>query len=61
MTINTSPVLIEAEERQSRILDANYDKVDPDEFVQGLLNLSITEQNELSTVLKNIQFFLVVD
>jgi hypothetical protein len=30
MTIDASPVLLEAEERQSRILDANYDKIDPD-------------------------------
>jgi hypothetical protein len=33
MTIGISPVLSEAEERQSRILDANYDKIDPDEIV----------------------------
>jgi hypothetical protein len=33
MTVGTSPVLSEAEERQSQILDANYDKIDPDEFV----------------------------
>jgi hypothetical protein len=52
MTIGTSPVLLEAEERQSRILDANYDKIDPDEFVQGLMNLSTKEQRELSKVLK---------
>jgi transposase InsO family protein len=52
MTVDTSTVLKEAEERQSRILDANYDIVDPDEFVRGLSNLSKIEQNELSTVLK---------
>jgi hypothetical protein len=52
MTVNMSPVLVEAEERQSRILDANYDKVDPDEFVRGLSNFYSVEQNELSTVLK---------
>jgi hypothetical protein len=52
LTMNTSEVLLEAEERQSRIPDANYEKVDPDEFVRGLTNLSAKEQNELSTVLK---------
>jgi hypothetical protein len=52
MTLGISPVLSEAEERQSRILDANYDKIDPDEFVRGLINLSTKEQGELSTVLK---------
>jgi hypothetical protein len=31
--LETSAVLSEAEERQSRILDANYDKIDPDEYV----------------------------
>jgi hypothetical protein len=33
LTLENSPVLLEAEERQSRILDANYDKIDPDEYV----------------------------
>jgi hypothetical protein len=36
MTTDASPVLLEAKERQSRILDANYDKIDPDIYVQGL-------------------------
>jgi hypothetical protein len=54
MTVGTSPVLLEAEECQSRILDANYEKIDLDEFVQGLTNLSIKEQ-ELSKVLKKYQ------
>jgi hypothetical protein len=36
LTIDTSKVLLEAKERQSRILDANYEKIDPDEFDQGL-------------------------
>jgi hypothetical protein len=52
MTVGTSPVLLEVEERQSRILDANYDKIDPDECVRGLMNLSTKEQRELSKVLK---------
>jgi hypothetical protein len=52
LTLENSPVLLEAEERQSRILDANYDKIDPDEYVQGLTNLSIKEQKELYVVLK---------
>jgi hypothetical protein len=52
LTLENSPVLLEAEERQSRILDANYDKIDPDEYVWGLTNLSTKEQKELSVVLK---------
>jgi hypothetical protein len=52
MTIDASPVLVEAEERQARILDANYDKVDPDIYVQGLTYLSPSEQEQLSLVLK---------
>jgi hypothetical protein len=51
-TIDASPVLIEAEERQSRILDANYEKLDPDIYVKGLNHLSPTEQAELSMTLK---------
>jgi hypothetical protein len=61
MTVDMSPLLIEAEEWQSRILDANYDKVDPDEFVRGLSNLSTTEQMNCQWYWKNIQYFLVVD
>jgi hypothetical protein len=52
MTIDASPVLLEAEERQSRILDANYDKIDPDIYVQGLTHLSPSEQEQLSMTLK---------
>jgi hypothetical protein len=52
LTIDMSEVLLEAEERQSRILDANYEKIDPDEFVRSLTNLSAKEQKELSLVLK---------
>jgi hypothetical protein len=52
MTVGMSPVLEEAEERQSRILDENYDKLDPDVFVRGLDNLSVKEQKESSAVLK---------
>jgi transposase InsO family protein len=52
MSVDTSKVLLEAEERQSRILDANYDRVDPDEFVRGLNHLSVKEQEELSATLK---------
>jgi hypothetical protein len=33
LTLENSPVLLEAEERQSRILDANYDRIDPDKYV----------------------------
>jgi hypothetical protein len=52
MSVDTSKILLEAEERQSRILDANYDRVDPDEFVRGLNHLSVKEQEELSVTLK---------
>jgi transposase InsO family protein len=52
MTIDASPVLLEAEERQSRILDANYEKIDPDSYVQGLNHLSPNEQEQLSMTLK---------
>jgi hypothetical protein len=52
MTVDASPVLLEAEERQSRILDANYDKVDPDIYVQGLTHLSPTEKEPLASALK---------
>jgi hypothetical protein len=52
MTIDASPVLLEAEERQSRILDANYDKIEPDIYVQGLTHLSPSEQEQLASVLK---------
>jgi hypothetical protein len=38
LTRDTSEVLLEAKERQSRILDAHYEKIDPDEFVRGLTN-----------------------
>jgi hypothetical protein len=41
MAIGTSPVLEEAEKHQSRILDAYYDKLDPDVFVRGLNSLSV--------------------
>jgi hypothetical protein len=34
LTVDMSEVLLEAEELQSRILlDANYERIDPDEFV----------------------------
>jgi hypothetical protein len=52
MIINASPVLLEAKERQSRILDANYDKIDPDIYIQGLTHLSPSEQEQLSMTLK---------
>jgi hypothetical protein len=52
ISTDTSEVLAEAEGRQSRILDANYERVDPDEFVRDLTHLSVTEQKELSLLLK---------
>jgi hypothetical protein len=52
MSIDASPVLIEAGERQSSILDANYDKIEPDIYVTGLNHLSPSVQEELSMTLK---------
>ena len=45
-------VLGEAEERHSRILDANYSKVDLEEFVKTLDHISDTEQRQLLSTLK---------
>ena len=45
-------ILQEAESRQTRILDANYSKVDIDPFVNELQHLNTTEQQQLATLLK---------
>jgi hypothetical protein len=58
LIIDAPPVLIEAEQRQSRILVANYDKIDPDIYVKGLNHLSPSEQEELSTTLKKYPIVL---
>ena len=50
MAVN--PVLHEAEERQARILDANYNKVDIGDFCENLQHLSKQEQVELQQTLE---------
>ena len=46
-------VLFDAEERQSRILDANYEKVDIDEILDDLDHLSSDEKSLLKNVLES--------
>jgi len=46
-------VLQQAEERHNRILDADYSKVDIDDYVAELSYLSPSEQSELKAVLNN--------
>jgi hypothetical protein len=52
-TITMSDILFEAEERQARILDANYEKADIDEVVKEIDNLNEEEKRLLSNVLKD--------
>ena len=47
-----SDVIKEAEERQSRILDADYSKVDIDEYVISLKHLNADEKDKLAKMLK---------
>ena len=47
-----TPLLQEAEARQKRILDADYEAVDIDGYVASLTHLSVDEQSELATLLK---------
>ena len=49
--MSVNPVLEEAEQRQARILDADYSKPDIDEYVKELQYLSVEEQQQLSEVL----------
>ena len=58
-TVNTlyhmavNPAVKEAEDRQARILDADYSKVDIDEYVQTLDHLSADECEELTMLLES--------
>ena len=47
-----STVLQQAEERQSRILDANYEKTDLDNFVQSIDHLDSNKKQKLLATLK---------
>ena len=51
---STAPeVLFEAEDRQSRILDAHYEKVDIDDLVDNLDNIEGDQKSTLKCVLKS--------
>ena len=51
--ISTAPETIkDAENRQTRILDADYSATDMDEYVQSLEYLNIEQRNTLLNVLK---------
>jgi hypothetical protein len=47
-----APLLQEAEERQSRILDANYSKVDIKQYVSELAHLKTEEKKQLTETLR---------
>jgi hypothetical protein len=49
---NEPDILQEAEKRQTRILDADYHKVEVDPFVQELKHLTMDEKQILSKTLK---------
>ena len=49
--MSVNPVLQEAEERQARILDADYSKVDISDYCRELQYLSVEEQQMLANVL----------
>ena len=51
MAVN--PVVMEAEERQAKILDANYDAEDINKCVHGLSHLTKEEQLRLVELLRN--------
>ena len=48
-----SELLKEAEERQSRILDADYSNVDIDEYVDSITKLDSDQRSKLKLVLKS--------
>ena len=48
-----NPVLMEAEQRQARILDADYSKVDVDQYCSELQQLTIDQRSKLANVLKS--------
>ena len=51
MTVDT-PLLQEAESRQKRILDADYQAVDIDEYVSSLTHLNDDEKQKLARTLR---------
>jgi predicted aspartyl protease len=51
-TVNAPSVIMEAEERQSRILDANYEAVNVKEYVNEIKHLSDEEKSALTKVLQ---------
>ena len=51
--MSVNPVIKEAEERQARILDADYSKVDIHEYCRELQYLTIKEQQMLANVLNS--------
>ena len=51
MAVNTT--VAEAEARQGRILDANYDKIDIEEHVHRLTHLNREEQEQSITLLES--------
>jgi hypothetical protein len=50
---NDSPVIQAAENRQKRILDADYTAVDIDDYISSLPHLTAVEQQQLATLLKS--------
>ena len=57
--LNAAPTLLqEAEEQQSRILDADYSKVDITEYVMGLKQLDPGQKDKLAKMLnKHTELF----
>ena len=54
-TLVQSPILTKAEKRQSRILDADYKKIDIEDYVDDQDHLSVDERQQLYAVLQNNQ------
>ena len=52
-TLVQPPIIMEAEERHRRILDADYSKVNIDEYVANIDHLSPQEKEKLKVVLEN--------
>ena len=50
--LSINPSVMEAEQRQARILDADYSKVDLEEYVQELAHLSSDEREQLCNLLE---------
>jgi hypothetical protein len=60
-TANEPDLLEEAENRQNRILDAEYRNIEVDPFVQELSHLTEDETQVLGKTLKRFQHYLEVD